>query len=151
MTTFTTNPSDRDHAYTEAVIYAEGTDLTADDLFVEWVSACMKAGERVSCHRVYEQAIRGHETRISLRDWNNEQPITHLWICGVGCPAGIDYHHNTDTNDDEDYCDFSDLVVLEKLWDLNGTIDEHGRWVWDGRGDVRDLLGNTLYNIKARR
>lgn len=151
MTTFTILPSDREHAHTEAAIYAEGTDLTADDLFAGWVAACARAGEQVPCQGVYEQAIRGHETRISLRDWNSEQPITYLWIAGVGCPAGMELHHNTDTGGEALYCDFSELLILEKLWDLDGAIDEHGTWVWNGKGDVRDWWGNTIYNIKARR
>lgn len=88
---------------------------------------------------------------ISLLAWNNEDAISYLWICGVGCPAGLEFRHDTETEDDEAYCDFSELDLLTKLWDLEGTIDENGRWCWNGEGDVTDERGNTIYNVKARR
>ena len=78
-------------------------------------------------------------TKTTLRDWNNEQPITYLWIAGVGCPAGMDFRHNTETTDEEEYCDFAELDLLGRLWELEGAIDEHGRWCWDGQGDVRNF------------
>jgi hypothetical protein len=90
-------------------------------------------------------------TKISLQAWNNEQPISYVWICGVACPTGQDFRHNTETEDAEEYCDFSELDLLSKLWDLEGEIDENSTWCWDGIGNVRDDRGNTIYNVKARR
>lgn len=88
---------------------------------------------------------------ISLLDWNNDEPISYLWICAVGCPAGLEFRHDTETDDDEAYCDFSELDLLAKLWDLEGAIDDNGTWCWNGEGDVSDERGNTIYNVKARR
>ena len=86
---------------------------------------------------------------LTLREFNNEEPITYLWICGVACPAGMDFNHNTETEDEEEYCDFAELDLLDRLWDLTGTVDKYGRWCWDGKGDVRDEQQNTIYNVKA--
>lgn len=150
MTTFEISQSDRGHAHTEAAIYAKGTTFTADELFAAWVSACEKAGELVSCQSVYAATIRGHESEITLREWHNLHQVTYLWICGVGCPGGQDFRHDTDT-DDESYCDFSELLLLEKLWDLAGTVEENGTWIWNGKGKILDDRGNTIYNVKATR
>lgn len=89
----------------------------------------------------------------NLHDWNNDDdgPISCLWICGIGYPTGIEFTHNTETDDDETYCDLGELDILFRLWDLNGTVDENGTWCWDGEGDVRDDMGNTIYNVKARK
>jgi hypothetical protein len=89
--------------------------------------------------------------KISLLGWHNDQPINYLWIAGVGCSAGVDYRHDTDTDDEELYCDFSELELLDRLWHLEGTVDADGTWCWDGEGDVYDERGNTIYNVKARR
>lgn len=89
-------------------------------------------------------------TEISLIDWNNEEPITYLWICGASCPAGRDFRHDLES-EDEDYCDFRDLELLEQLWHLVGTVDENGTWCWNGEADVTDQSGNTIWNVKARR
>lgn len=97
-----------------------------------------------------EMAKFGH-SEITLREWHDLQQITYLWICGVGCPGGQELRHDTDTEDSDSYCDFSELSILDTLWDLSGTVDENGTWVWNGKGDVRDWSGNTIYNVKARR
>jgi hypothetical protein len=88
---------------------------------------------------------------VSLRDWNIEQPIVYLWVAGVGYPGGKDFRHNTDTEDDEEYCDFAELDLLTVCGDLTGTVDEYGTWCWDGVGTICDERGNTIYNVKARR
>jgi len=103
---------------------------------------------------------------MTLREFNNESPITYLWLCGVGCPAGLDFNHDTETDDEEEYCDFAELDILNGcrdnvdedgnclqpgLWELEGEIDAEGRWCWDGDGDVLDERGNTIYNVKASR
>jgi hypothetical protein len=86
---------------------------------------------------------------MTLREFNNEKPITYLWICGFACPAGQDFHHNTDTDDEDEYCDFRDLVLLDKLWELSGTVDEYGWWCWEGEGKPTDERANAIYSIKA--
>lgn len=88
---------------------------------------------------------------FTLLEWNNKQPITYLWICGVGCPGGMEFRQNTETEDDEEYCDFAEMDFLfDQLWDLEGTVDEHGRWCWNGEGEKpTDERGNTIYNVKA--
>ena len=60
MSKFTISSNDRGHAHTEAAIYAEGTPLTADELFAQWVAACEAEGELVSSQRVYEEVLRNH-------------------------------------------------------------------------------------------
>lgn len=102
---------------------------------------------------------------LTLREFNNANPITYLWICGVGCPAGEDFNHDTDTDDADDYCDFAELDVLNGLpgycdcdgeptapglWELTGSVDEFGLWCWDGEGEINDLQGNMIYNVKAK-
>lgn len=89
---------------------------------------------------------------ISLLEYNNSvKPITYLWICGVGCPAGIDYRdcdQEPDGSPDEDYCNIRDVIGELDLWNLTGTVTD-GRWEWDGNGEPTDLRGNTILNIKA--
>lgn len=88
---------------------------------------------------------------ISLLDYNNESPITYLWYCGVGCPTGIELRHNTTTEDQDEYCDFAELEHLRQWADLQGTVDDSGRWNWNGEDDVRDSRGNTIQRIVAAR
>ena len=102
---------------------------------------------------------RGNETRTgdtkitTLREYNNEiKPITYLWIAGVGCPAGAEYRHwdqQPDGSADEDYCDVTEVIDTLGLWSLTGTIDDDGRWEWDGTGDPSDQRGNKIHNVKA--
>lgn len=97
---------------------------------------------------------------MTLLEFNNEQPITYLWICGVACPGGQDFNHvdyssdeyDPDTADDSD-CDFRELDILGKLWHLEGEIDSDGRWCVNDSSlsDVRDERGNSIYNVKASR
>lgn len=90
-------------------------------------------------------------TKTTLLNWDNEGAIKYLWICGVGCPTGLEWRHDMETSDGEEYCDFSDLDLLRRLWGLEGTIDENGTWCWDGNGDITDDFGCTIYNVKVRR
>lgn len=89
---------------------------------------------------------------ISLLDYNNTvNPVTYLWIAGVGFPSGADYRHwdqQPDDSPDEDYCDIDEVISTFDLWDLRGTIND-GRWEWDGVGEPVDQRGNTIYNVKA--
>lgn len=85
---------------------------------------------------------------ISLQDYNNNvKAVTYLWVCGVACPAGQDFNHDTES-DGEDYCDLTELIGEMGLWDLEGSVVD-GRWEWNGKGNVRDERGNTIYNVKA--
>lgn len=73
-------------------------------------------------------------TSTTLRDFHNSLPngIQYLWLCGVGCPAGQDYNHDTDTDDDEEYCDVPELISqfdkddnegnTSSLWNLEGEV-----------------------------
>ena len=85
---------------------------------------------------------------ISLQDFNNDvQPVTELWFCGVGHPAGLTYIHDVQS-DDEAYCDVTELIDDLGLWELTGTVTD-GRWEWDGTGKPTDLQGNSILNVKA--
>lgn len=88
-------------------------------------------------------------TLVRFADRNDSNPFTYLWICGIGCPAGQDFHHDTETECEEDYCDFAELDEIQQFADLEGTIDSEGQWCWNGEGNVTDFRGNTIYNIKA--
>lgn len=97
----------------------------------------------------YREAVA--ELTVSLLDYNSVKPITYLWICGVGCPTGIDYRHWDQPDDGspaEDYCDVNDVIGELNLWHLNGTVTNN-RWEWDGVGSPTDLRGNSILNIKA--
>lgn len=83
---------------------------------------------------------------ISLLDYNNTiNPVTYLWVCGVGCPTGSEYNHS---DQDEDYCDVGEVISELGLWELSGKVVD-GRWEWDGNGEPRDLRGNSILNVKA--
>lgn len=85
---------------------------------------------------------------ISLLDYNNNvKPVTYLWICGVGCPAGREYNHDVESDGDE-YCDVNEIVGDLGLWSLNGTIVDD-RWEWNGVGNPVDERGNSILNVKA--
>lgn len=86
---------------------------------------------------------------MTLREFNNEiGGVTYLWLCGTACPAGQDFNHDVES-DGDDYCDVGDLVTEENLWELNGDVNENGRWEWDGEGNPHDGRGNSYYSIKA--
>ena len=88
----------------------------------------------------------------TLREYNENKPISYLWFCGAGNPTGIDFFQNTEPVDSEDYCDLQEDTLLPSLLDLSGRINKEHGWVWDGNGlgDVKDLNGNTIYAIAAR-
>ena len=107
---------------------------------------------------------------MTLREFHNSLPdgITHLWVCGVGCPGGQDFNHNIDTEDTDEYCDMGDLIgdslgslhmdvedtegfthsIASPLWALEGEIED-GQWVWNGEDNPTDHRGDSFYNIKA--
>lgn len=85
---------------------------------------------------------------ISLLDYNNDlNPVTYLWICGVGCPAGQEFTHDPEA-EGEDYCDVDAIIGELDLWELEGEVVD-GRWEWNGEGNPTDERGNTIYNVKA--
>ena len=79
---------------------------------------------------------------MTLREYNENKPISYLWFCGAGNPTGIDYHQS----------DLQELVLLTSLLDLSGLINKEHGWVWDGNGlgEVKDENGNTIYALAAR-
>lgn len=91
---------------------------------------------------------------MTLRDFHNSLPsgVTHLWVCGAGCPGGQAYRHNTEADIDEDYCDIVDLIGSGlghgDFWELEGEADEDG-WEWDGEGCPTDFNGNSYQQIVA--
>lgn len=90
---------------------------------------------------------RKHETMTFLEFWNNNDTST-LWIVTVGIPAGLTLTHDTETEDDDDYCDLGEWVS-ENDWlnDLEGDVDG-GQWAWNGNGDPR-FLTNSVLTLKA--
>lgn len=50
--------ADIDKARAEAVIYAEGTPLTADDLYSLWADACVADDYAYDPQSIYQQALR---------------------------------------------------------------------------------------------
>ena len=85
---------------------------------------------------------------ISLRDFHNDiKPVTNLWICGVGHPAGITYLHDV-KSDDDSYCDVGAVIDDLDIWELTGTVSQ-SCWEWDGNGSPIDTRGNSILNIKA--
>lgn len=90
-------------------------------------------------------------TKMTLSDYNPD----HVWYTSVGTPTGID----VDLVEDEDpytgeryEIDPADVEGMVPFsWDLEGTVDERGRWQWDGEGDPRDSRWNTVTRITAYR
>jgi len=64
------------HLHTEAAIYAEGTDFTADELTAQYrsyIADCDESGECAdSPQRFFEQAIEGHETELQPHEIKRE-------------------------------------------------------------------------------
>ena len=87
---------------------------------------------------------------MTLREFIEEKPLSYLWVCGIGWPTGVDFNQNTDTDDEEDYCDISDLYLMGSFLGLSGEVREELGWCWDGEGDVRDASDNSITQIVAR-
>lgn len=79
------------------------------------------------------------ETKTTVR--LGDLGATHLWFSSVGSPTGLEIDLRADPG--------SDFGLAEEVWDAEGSIDEHGRWQWDGEGDLRDFRLNTIYSLTA--
>jgi len=87
--------------------------------------------------------------KVTLSDWNNDNPISYIWFVSTANPTGVEYEHNVDTDDYDEYCDFSELDILSKFWDLEGTVT-NGQWVWDGEsGNPTDESANSITSIES--
>lgn len=87
---------------------------------------------------------------MTLREFSQDRPLSYLWFCGVGCPTGVDFNQDTDTEDEDEYCDLSDLYLMKTFLDLSGEVTVGLGWCWDGDGDVRDANDCSITQIVAR-
>lgn len=89
--------------------------------------------------------------RLTLREFADQHDLRYLWIRSQTWPAGQDWTVQTGPDvPDEDYLEsIEELPDWEKVADLVGTIDEHGRWLWDGEGDPCDSSGGVIYSVVA--
>lgn len=91
------------------------------------------------------------ETKVTLGDFGADS----VWFVSVGIPMGetVDLVNGEDPDTGEKYalepCDIDRMVPFG--WDLEGAVNEHGEWCWDGKGDPRDWNRNTVTAIKAFR
>lgn len=87
----------------------------------------------------------------TFRDAHNDSPngFTYLWFTSVGSSTGLEFIHDTETDDDDAYCNLPELVYFDKFADLTGTVSESGRWEWDGQGKPTDSRGNSILRIIA--
>jgi hypothetical protein len=90
----------------------------------------------VGCCR---DVVREFDT-MTLQDFVVANPYTMVFVSGVGHPAG-----NTQPAGHPDM----DFVERLGLLDLEGEIDEHGDWQWDGEGNPLDERGNTIQRVTA--
>ncbi len=88
-------------------------------------------------------------TKTFLEAHNGGNGFRYLWLTSFSHPAGVEFRHNKDTEDEDEYCDFSELHYFEDFADLTGTVTESGRWEWDGKDKVFDIRGNSIYRIVA--
>ena len=72
--------------------------------------------------------------------------VTSLWFVSVGCPAGCELEAD---DGNTIYLPGDNLGGDGSWWDLTGTLDPQGRWVWDGKGAPRDFKSNTVHKIVA--
>jgi hypothetical protein len=93
------------------------------------------------------------DNSFQLREFWNNANVKSLFVVGTACPTGEEYRHDTDTEDESDYCDLTDLIVNLSphvdLFDLSGTVDGDS-WTWDGVGNPRDVRGNSYTRIVVR-
>ena len=100
---------------------------------------------------------------MTFREFWNDNEITELFVAGTGCPAGLTYTHNVDTDVDEDYCDLGDLIdslfpygavsaesdtweFESAVWELEGDVTL-GRWNWNGEGRISGMRGGDYHQI----
>ena len=88
---------------------------------------------------------------ITFRDCHNDSRngFRYMWFTSVGSPTGLEFRHDTDTEDDDTYCNLPELSYFDTFAALTGTVSESGRWEWDGEGEPKDHRGNTILRIVA--
>lgn len=69
----------------------------------------------------------------------------HVWFVSTGSPAGCDL-----IAEDGELCLPGDSTPgdASRWWDLSGDV-AGDRWEWDGRGNPRDMNGNSVTRIVA--
>lgn len=77
---------------------------------------------------------------MTLNEYANEREHVVLFVVGVGCPTG-DY--TPLGNPDFDFAERHNLL------DLDGTVDEHGDWQWNGKGNPLDDRLNSITKLHA--
>ncbi len=92
----------------------------------------------------------------TLREFWNDNDCGTIFAVSTACPAGIEYHQNTETDVDEDFCDLNELIETglfacnyeesASAWNLTGIATD-GRWVWDGKDRITDGSGNDYTQI----
>lgn len=78
-----------------------------------------------------------------------------VWFVSVGIPMGetvdLTSIENPDTGEMEPLDPYDAEQAIPFGWSLEGVINEHGEWCWDGEGNPRDWGRNTVTAIKAFR
>lgn len=89
--------------------------------------------------------------RLTLREFADKHDLRYLWVHSQTWPAGQDWKVQTGPDvPDEDYLEsIEELPDWGRVADLSGTIDERGRWCWDGHGDPCDSSGGAIYSVVA--
>lgn len=75
------------------------------------------------------------ETKISLSDFAAEHRVLTYWRHVGGFDKLL--------IDDEG----TEFDSLDAILELEGSVDEHGHWLWDGVGSPRDERGNTISRL----
>lgn len=87
---------------------------------------------------------------MTLREFAEKYGITYLWIAGQACPTGYELRQNVGDNvADEDWCEIDETELFHLLADLEGDVDDNGRWNWNGEGDPVDERGNSIHSVCA--
>lgn len=146
MKTYQPTADELRDARTEAVIYAEGTPVTAEGLVRRWRDACDEAGEYISPQDVYAKAIAF--ATMTLEEFCDLRgTLKYIHVASQTWPSGEDLAATDDGGDiDEGIAD-----TLCRWGQLTGAIDNYGRWQWDGRGRAaNDPFGGTLFSLTCR-
>lgn len=76
--------------------------------------------------------------KIRLNDYAGDRFDVVLFFTSVGIPGGDHVPLGS-----QDY-------VFDYSWlDLEGTIDKHGDWKWDGKGNPTDSRSNNVTKMQA--
>lgn len=71
----------------------------------------------------------------------------HVWFVSLGHPAGYDV--KLESGSEYLLLPGDGYLPNGPWWDLNGRLDERGRWQWDGEGEPVDWNANSVINIVA--